>query len=267
MSSVETVTVFTVTVNDGSVQRVAVIETQESDEMSVDALAQRAAVPVRTIREYQTLGVMPAPERRGRVGVYRPTHLRRLELIGRLQRRGYSLAGIRDLLASWSDGRELGDVLGLEPDELIHVDEPGTPADLEQLTRLLPELVPDRVDDLVDAGVIEDCGAGRWCVPSPSLLQLTVDLLAVGYQPDRVLALAATISAAAAEIADAAVGLLDDVPDDADPERLVALAERGRGLLAHATGRLTVHTIGRRLGISHEDDVAATFRRLLDVAP
>ena len=53
-------------------------------------------VPVRTIREYQTMGVLPPPERRGRVGLYRTTHVARLELIARLQVRGYSLAGIRE---------------------------------------------------------------------------------------------------------------------------------------------------------------------------
>jgi DNA-binding transcriptional MerR regulator len=235
----------------------------EPDEMNVDTLAQRADLPVRTIREYQTVGVLPGPERRGRVGIYRPTHLRRLELIGRLQRRGYSLAGIRDLLASWTDGRDLGEVLGLAPDELIHVDEPGAPADLDQLTHLLPELVPDRLDDLVAAGVIEACDDGRWCVPSPSLLQLTADLLAVGYPPDRVVGLVSDIGRATSAIADAVVDLVSDVPEGADNERMAALADRGRGLLAHGTGRLTVHTIGRRLGIDHHDDLATTFRLLL----
>jgi DNA-binding transcriptional MerR regulator len=219
---------------------------------------------VRTIREYQSVGVLPGPERRGRVGIYRPTHLRRLELIGRLQRRGYSLAGIRDLLTSWTDGRDLGEVLGLAPDELIHVDEPGTPADVDQLTCLLPELVPDRIEDLAGAGVVEDCGGGRWCVPSPSLLQLTADLLAVGYPADRVVELVAEIGRATSAIADVVVDLLGDVPGGADTERLAALADRGRGLLAHGTGRLTVHTIGRRLGIDHHDDLSATFRRLLE---
>jgi len=48
----------------------------------VDQLAARAGLPVRTIREYQTTGLLPGPERRGRVGIYGPTHLARLALIG-----------------------------------------------------------------------------------------------------------------------------------------------------------------------------------------
>jgi DNA-binding transcriptional MerR regulator len=251
--SVRTITVFTVTVISGIVEPV---------EMSVDELARRSGLPVRTIREYQTLGLLPPPERRGRVGVYRDGHLARLALIGRLQRRGYSLAGIRDLLRSWSDGGDLGEVLGLAPDELIHLDEPGTPATIDQLERLLPRLVPQRLSDLLAAGVVEACGPDRYCVPSPSLLQLVVDLLAVGYGPDEVLAFLDRIAGAAGAAADAAVDLFTP-PPAADPEQLVHLAHRGRGLLAHAVGRLTIHTIGRRLGIAHEDDVGTTFRRLL----
>lgn len=232
-------------------------------ELSVDDLARRAGLPVRTIREYQTMGVLPPPERRGRVGIYRQAHLSRLELIGRLQHRGYSLAGIRDLLASWADGGDLGDVLGLAPDELIHLDEPGTPATIDELTRLLPQFVPHRLDDLLAVGVVEACGPERYCVPSPSLLQLTVDALAAGYQPDHTLGLLRTIFRATTAIADATIALLGDRPPGTDPDQLVALVERGRGLLAHGTGRLTIHTIGRRLGITDEHSVADTFRQLL----
>ena len=57
-------------------------------ELTVDELAQRAGVAVRTIREYQTIGVLPAPDRRGRVGIYGSSHVTRLALIDRLQQRG-----------------------------------------------------------------------------------------------------------------------------------------------------------------------------------
>jgi DNA-binding transcriptional MerR regulator len=218
-------------------------------ELTVDQLAQRTGVPVRTIREYQTVGVLSAPERRGRVGIYRQAHISRLELIDRLQQRGYSLAGIRDLLTSWAEGNDLGDVLGVDPDELIHLDEPGAPASLDQLARLLPDLVPDRLDEVIAVRLVDECGPDRYCVPSPSLLQLSVDLLAAGYEPDRVLATLQVLAEATGAIADAAVDLLRDPPPSLDAKRLEALTSRGRGLLAHATGRLTVHTIGRRLGV------------------
>jgi DNA-binding transcriptional MerR regulator len=231
-------------------------------ELSIDALAQRAGVPVRTIREYQSMGVLPPPERRGRVGVYRQVHLSRLELIARLQHRGYSLAGIRDLLASWRHGADLGEVLGLAPDELVHIDEPGMPASVDQLARLLPGLVPEHLSELVATKIVEQCGPDRYCVPSPSLLQLTVDLRDSGFPPGQVLALLSDIGRAADTVADAVLALLGDLPSGVDDERLATLITRGRGLLAHGTGRLTIHTLGRRLGIGGDEAGSAVVGHL-----
>jgi DNA-binding transcriptional MerR regulator len=233
--------------------------------MTVDELAQQARLPVRTIREYQTMALLPPPTKRGRVGLYRTSHLSRLRLIGQLQDRGYSLAGIRDLLASWRDGADLGEVLGLVPDELVHIDEPGTPATLDQLTTALPGLVPERLGELIAIGLIEECDADHYCVPSPSLLQLTRDALNAGYSADRVVELLAAISRAASDIADAVVAALATPPDTPDQAALAALATRGRGLLAHGTGRLTIHSLGRRLGISDEAAAPDLIRKLLGV--
>jgi DNA-binding transcriptional MerR regulator len=217
------------------------------DELTIDALAARAGLPTRTIREYQTMGLLPSPERRGRVGVYGRAHLRRLALIGRLQERGYSLAGIRDLLASWRDGQDLTDVLGLEPDELVHIDEPGTATSLEQLAQVLPQLVPARLDDLLAVGLVDACGPDRYCVPSPSLLQLTLDALAAGYRPAAVVKFLAAVHEAAEIVAGAAARLLTKPPAGIDDDGLARLATRGRGLLAHGTGRMTIYELGRRL--------------------
>jgi DNA-binding transcriptional MerR regulator len=231
----------------------------------VDEVAHQAGVPVRTIREYQRIGLLPPPVMRGRVGIYRQGHLTRLQLIGRLQDRGYSLAGIGDLIASWSDGADLGEVLGLGPDELVHIDEPGTPATVEQLTAAVPALVPSRLDQLLAIGVVEACSPSHYCVPSPSLLQLAVDALAAGYDADRVLALLGAISRAADSVADAVVEALANPPAVADPGGLEALATRGRGLLAHGTGRLAINALGRRLGITDETTAPHVIRQFLGV--
>jgi len=236
-------------------------------ELTVDELATRVGLPVRTIREYQTMGLLPSPERRGRIGIYRTAHVDRLQLIGRLQERGYSLAGIRDLVGSWRDGADLGEVLGLEADQLVHLDEPGAPATPEQLAAALPAFVPDRLDDLLATGVVEACGPGRYCVPSPSLLQLAVDALAAGYEPDAVLGLLTTIRDATAVIATATIDLLTGRLASGDTDQLVAFATRGRGLLAHGTGRLTIYAIGRQLGIDHDGDTATRLRELIEDQP
>jgi DNA-binding transcriptional MerR regulator len=234
-------------------------------ELTVDELARQVGLPVRTIREYQTMALLPPPRKHGRVGIYGASHLLRLRLIARLQERGYSLAGIRDLLSAWRDGAELGEVLGLEPDQLVHIDEPGVPATAEQLARLLPDLVPDRIDDLLANGVIEACGPDRYCVPSPSLLQLTADALASGYDPDGILGLLGVISRAADTIADAASAAIAERPAGVDTGGVVAFATRGRGLLAHGTGRLTIHRLGRQLGITDEATAPERLRQVLEV--
>ncbi len=232
---------------------------------NVEELGQRAGLPVRTIREYQTMGLLPPPERRGRVGVYRKGHLTRLGLIARLQARGYSLAGIRDLVTSWHDGADLGEVLGLGADELVHLDEPGTPATFDQLVHAVPDLVPERLDDLIALGVVELCGEDRYCVPSPSLLQLARDAMAAGYDIDRVLGLLGGVSRGADAVADAVLEALAEPPEHEDRDALLRLANRGRGLLAHATGRLTIHALGRRLGITDEAAAPHLIRELLGV--
>jgi DNA-binding transcriptional MerR regulator len=259
-----TVTVFTVIVA-GMVIPAPDATSESRLELTVDELARRAELPVRTIREYQTMGLVPPPERRGRVGVYGASHVTRLGLISRLQERGYSLAGIRDLLGAWRDGGDLGEILGLAPDQLVHVEEPGAPVTTDQLARLLPDLAPVGLEDLLATGVVEECGPDRYCVPSPSLLQLAADALGAGYDANRVLGLLRSVHEAAESMADAAVTALAERPAGADTDRLVALATRGRGLLAHGAGRLTIHALGKRIGITDEADVPDALRQLMEI--
>ena len=234
------------------------------DEWTVDELARRVDLPVRTIREYQTIGLLHRPRRSGRIGLYGSSHLRRLRLIARLQDRGYSLAGIGDLLSAWRDGDAIGDVLGLEPDQLVHVDEPGAPATVAQLAELLPALVPGRLDALLATGVVEACGPDRYCVPSPSLLQLSIDALAVGLAPDVVVALLASLRVAADTASDAVLDAFARIPAATDDETIEALVARGRGLLGHGVGRLTLHRLGRKVGATDHPtsaELAAVLHR------
>lgn len=233
----------------------SVVTSDTDAEWTVDELARRTEVPVRTIREYQTMGLLHPPRRSGRIGLYDISHMRRLELIGRLQERGYSLAGINDLLTAWRQGAAIADVLGLEPDQLVHVDEPGVPAAEATLAHILPTLVPDHLEQLIGTGIIEDCGPDRYCIPSPSLLQLTVDMIAAGVPEHSVLELLGQIRRAADTVTDAVLATLADLPAGTPGDDIEALASKGRGLLSHGVGRLTLHRLGRRLEI---DDDATT---------
>jgi hypothetical protein len=79
-----------------------------------------------------------------------------------------------------------------------------------------------------------------------------------------VLALLGAIRRAADAVADEVVDQLDHLPVDGDADATTAFLQRGRGLLGHGIGRLTLHRIARRLGVSDEDDVAPTLRRVVE---
>lgn len=67
--------------------------------LTVDELAARAGVTVRTVRFYGTRGLLPPPViGPRRVGRYGPEHLSRLALIEELQRQGMTLAAIERYL-------------------------------------------------------------------------------------------------------------------------------------------------------------------------
>ncbi len=66
---------------------------------TVDELAAVTGMTVRTTRYYAGLGLMPAPERRGRMAYYSGVHRARLDLIRSLQDHGFTLAAIEKYLA------------------------------------------------------------------------------------------------------------------------------------------------------------------------
>ncbi|MQY10569.1 hypothetical protein SRB5_06800 [Streptomyces sp. RB5] len=83
----------------------------EAAGLTVDELAARAGVTVRTIRFYSTRGLLPPPViGPRRVGRYGPEHLRRLELIEELQHQGLTLAAIERYVQQLP--------AGLSPDDL-----------------------------------------------------------------------------------------------------------------------------------------------------
>src|SRR4030095_12485263 len=84
--------------------------------MTIENLSIRSGVTTRNIRAYQSRGLLPAPVPRSgeRAAFYTGEHLARLRLINRLQERGFSLAGIGDLLESMAAGKTLEQVPGIE---------------------------------------------------------------------------------------------------------------------------------------------------------
>jgi len=76
---------------------------QEGDSLellTIDELAAAVGTTVRTTRYYASLGLIPPPERRGRIAYYGPVHRARLELVRALQDHGFTLQAIERTLAA-----------------------------------------------------------------------------------------------------------------------------------------------------------------------
>ena len=67
-------------------------------EYRVEQLARAAGVSVDTVRFYQSRGLLPSPQRRGRAAFYSQQHLDRLRRIRRLNRRGLTLEAVGRVL-------------------------------------------------------------------------------------------------------------------------------------------------------------------------
>jgi DNA-binding transcriptional MerR regulator len=83
-------------------------------EYRIDDLARLAGTTTRNIRVYRDRGLLPPPLRVGRIALFNDTHLTRLRLITSMLDRGYNIAHVREMLSAWEEGKDLGDVLGLE---------------------------------------------------------------------------------------------------------------------------------------------------------
>ncbi len=81
--------------------------------VTIDELAAAWATTTRRIRSFQTLGLLPHPDLRGRTGLYGPRHRDRLAAILRLQEEGFSLESIGVLFRALDGGQSLSTVLGL----------------------------------------------------------------------------------------------------------------------------------------------------------
>jgi DNA-binding transcriptional MerR regulator len=238
-------------------------------ELTIDELASQAQLPVRTLREYHSMRLLPPPERRGRIGVYGAQHVERLTLIGRLQRRGYSLAGIKDLLSAWEAGGDLTTLLGVDSGPAAP-DEAPLRITRAELRDRLPALTATAIQQAVAAGLLVPHGDEYFLVRSPALLALVADGARAGVPLAGMLDVIATLTAGLGALADQLAGhILDQVAPPlaatGGAAQLQSLLQRWRVLLLQGVASVLADRLGAALlARADGDPVGAQLHAAID---
>ncbi|MCV7401237.1 MerR family transcriptional regulator [Mycobacterium fragae] len=154
-------------------------------EYRIDDLARLAGTTTRNVRVYRDRGLLPPPLRVGRIALYNDTHLTRLRLITSMLNRGYNIAHVREMLSAWEEGKNLGDVLGLESAIVgtWATEKPETMS-LADAQRLVDD--PDAFDRLVKLQVIRLDG-GRASITRPKLIDAFNEIRGYGVSMDKLI--------------------------------------------------------------------------------
>ena len=225
-------------------------------------LAARSGVPARTIRFYQSVDVLPRPDRRGRVAVYRDKHLERLRLIAELQDRGLTLSAIRHLLdRRASPGMSVGDWLGL--DETLRgpwsEDRPRVLSDdeLASITGTRPAGLRARLER---SDYLERQRDGSWLIRSPALFDLALQLHDAGIDVEVTGEATELVRRRVAEAVDDLIALF------VDRTRAGSARQASRNELATALS--TLRPIARETaGIMFAHEVERGLRQILEADP
>ena len=237
-------------------------------QLTIDDLARRVELPVRTIREYHTMRLLPPPLRQGRVGLYGGRHIERLQLITRLQRRGYSLAGIRDLLGAWESGSDLTTLLGVAGGG-APLDETPLRLTRAELLDRLPALDAAALRRASQSGLIRPLGDEHFLVRSPALLGLVADGVHLGVPLGEMLGFAEALGEDLGTLADKLARLIvtavwEPVSASGRASELPDLFRRGRLLILQAAAstladRLAAALDDRAAVASHGDQLLAAL--------
>ncbi|WP_151770490.1 MerR family transcriptional regulator [Streptomyces abyssomicinicus] len=207
----------------------------EGSTLTVDELAARAGVTVRTVRFYSTKGLLPPPEiGPRRVGRYGPEHLARLALIEELQRQGMTLAGIERHLRGLPSGVTAHDlalqravVASWAPESTETVDRAG----LERLAgRALGAADLER---MVQLGVVDREGEDAYRVDT-GLLRLGVELLDMPFAQETLLEAREVLTEHTRAAAQALSGLLREASAEQDAEAVRSLSAHMQPLVVQA---------------------------------
>ena len=162
--------------------------TQDDAALTVDQLAARVGLTVRTVRSYASRGLLPPPVLRGRTGLYGEEHLARLTLVKEMLADGYTLAAVEKVLAHAPEGVA---AQGLALHRALLT--PWLPEEPEELDRAALAaragvvLAPELEDLLVALGVLTRLGGDRLRVDNPTLLRAGLQVVALGIPPETVI--------------------------------------------------------------------------------
>ena len=219
----------------------------ERDEFTIDELAARTGMTVRTLRFYATEGLLPPPERRGRVAYYGAQHRMRLDLIRTLQEHGYTLAAIERVLE-----RIPADAEPAQYAVHASVLAPWLPEATEELDRTgLERRVGRRLDDdeldyLERIGALEPTGDATFRV-SPALLGHAVELMRLPVPASVLHDSAQIIGEHATAVAEGVTAVFEKSiwgpyrRGEIDHEQVVAMLSRLRPLAVQGLVRAFVH--------------------------
>jgi len=232
-------------------------------EYRIDELARVAGSTVRNVRAYQDRGLVPPPRRDGRVALYSDAHVARLRLIGQLLERGYTLANIRELLAAWETGQNVGELLGLEAAlaEPWSDEAPVSITATELATLFGDELAdPEGIERALELGILEARG-DAFVVRKPRMLRVGAELVAAGIPLSAVLALGQKLRGDIDRVAVAFVDLVathvfepvgEPIPA-AEVPRLTELVRRLRPLAKEAVDAELADAMDRHVAMELRD--------------
>lgn len=213
------------------------------------------------MRMYQTKGLLHPPRKVGRTARYDGSHLQRLELVARLQQRGFSLPSIAELIVARERGASVADVLGLPGDD------EWVPFGLRELRTMIKprELRPGLLAKATRLGLV------RWRRARPQArrwaLANGMRVCEIGVPPGEVLDQFARLREHTDAIAADFVDVFERAlwPRIADDGGRVDQWERVRALLEELTGIAETTMVGAlRESVR---DAAETFARKHDLLP
>jgi len=207
----------------------------------VEEIARAAGVGVDTVRFYQGRGLLPAPERRGRIAIYKDSHLERLKRIRELNRQGLTLAGVKRALEQDERAQLHQALLGaLERAE-------GNPSYSAEELAAAAQLPGFVLDLMRQAALLEPArvsGTERYSEADLESARAARQLLEAGLPLDELLPLAQQHAAQVRTTAERAVELFDRAVRRAgtrDELSSSALVERFQALLPAATALVALH--------------------------